>query len=44
MALLSLLLAVLILLTIDLDGPDRGTIEVSTQALSDTLASIPHSP
>lgn len=44
MALLSLLLAVLILLTVDLDRPDRGTIEVSTQALSDALASIPALP
>ena len=44
MGLLSLLLAVLILLTIDLDRPDRGTIEVSTQALSDVLASIPPAP
>lgn len=44
MALLSLLLAVLILLTIDLDRPDRGTIQVSTQALSDALASLPSEP
>ena len=43
MLLLSLLLAVLILLTIDLDRPDRGTIQVSTKALSDALASIPPS-
>ena len=44
MILLSLLLAVLILLTIDLDRPNRGTIEVSTKALSDALAAIPASP
>ena len=44
MGLLSLLLAVLILLTIDLDRPDRGTIEVSTKALMDALASIPPNP
>lgn len=44
MLLLSLLLAVLIVLTVDLDRPDRGTIEVSTQALRDALGAIPTVP
>ena len=44
MALISLLLAMLILLTVDLDRPDRGTIEVSTQALTDALNALPTPP
>ena len=38
---MSALLAFLIVVTQDLARPDRGAIEVSTQALSDALAGIP---
>lgn len=42
-ALISLVLSLLIMLTVDLDRPDRGTIRVPTQALADALAAIPSS-
>lgn len=41
MAVMSLLVAMLISLTQDLQRPDRGTVEVSTQPLRDALAAIP---
>ncbi len=41
MAIMSALIAFLIVVTQDLARPDRGAIEVSTQALEDALAAIP---
>ena len=41
MVIMSALLAFLIVMTQDLARPDRGAIEVSTQALMDALAGIP---
>ena len=41
MVVLGVLLTFLIILTQDLARPDRGAIEVSTQALQDALAGIP---
>ena len=41
MAIMSALIAFLVVVTQDLARPDRGAIEVSTQALEDTLAAIP---
>ena len=41
MVIMSALLAFLIVVTQDLARPDRGAIEVSTQALQDALAAIP---
>ena len=40
MGIMSLLLALLIGMTQDLQRPDRGSIEVSTQALADALAGV----
>ncbi len=40
-AIMSLTLSLLITLTVDLDRPDRGTIEVSTQPLIDALTALP---
>ena len=41
MVIMALLLAFLIVVTQDLARPERGSIEVSTQALQDALAAIP---
>ncbi len=44
LGIMSMLLTCLILVTQDLGRPDRGTIEVSTQALQDTVDAIPPAP
>ncbi len=44
LAIMSLLLTGLILVTQELGRPDRGTIQVSTQALQDALGAIPALP
>ena len=41
MAIMSALIAFLVVVTQDLARPDRGAIEVSTRALEDALAAIP---
>ena len=41
MAIMSTLIAFLVVVTQDLARPDRGAIEVSTQALEDALSAIP---
>lgn len=41
LAIISVTIALLITLTVDLDRPDRGSIEISKQPLRDALAAIP---
>jgi hypothetical protein len=38
---MTLTMALLIMLVVDLDRPDRGVVNVPVQALVDTLGSIP---
>ena len=44
LAIMAVLLAFLIVMTQDLGRPDRGAIQVPTQALQDALAAIPPAP